>query len=100
MEPLNPIVELLAIGTISGYFIGYLVTKLLRLAFTIGVFAFLLMYMLHLNAINLNFEELGATITGYADVFLVRLGFATLVSSTPFVGMHAVPKQFSHSIPH
>jgi len=90
MEPLSPIVELLVIGAIAGYFIGYLVKKLLHLAFIIGVFAFLLMYMLHIDAINLNFEELGATITGYADVFLDRLGFATLVSSTPFVGSFVV----------
>ncbi len=86
MELLSPVVELLAIGAIAGYFIGYLIKKLLSLAFTLGVFAFLLMYMTHIEAIDLNFEELGATITGYADVFLNRLGFEALVSSTPFVG--------------
>ena len=82
---LSPIVELLVIGAIAGYVIGYLIKMLLHLAFIIGVFAFLLMYMAHVDAINLNFEELGATITGYADVFLNRLEFATLVSSSPFV---------------
>ena len=86
MEPLSPIVELLVIGAIAGYFIGYLFKMLLHLAFVIGVFAFLLMYMAHVDAVDLNFEEMGATITGYADVFLNRLGFETLVSSTPFVG--------------
>lgn len=90
MEPLNPIVDLLVIGAIAGYFIGYLIKKLVHLAFTIGVFIFLLMYMLHIDAINLNFEELSATITGYANVFLEHLGFAALVSSTPFVGSFVV----------
>ena len=73
-----------------GYFVGYLIKKLMHLAFTIGVFIFLLMYMLHVDAIDLNFEGLGATITGYADVLLDRLGFAALVSSTPFVGSFVV----------
>lgn len=90
MELLSPTVELLATGAIAGYFTGYLIKKLLHLAFTIGVFAFLLMYMVHMEAIDLNFEEIGATITGYADVFLNRLGFATLVSTSPFVGSFAV----------
>ena len=90
MELLSPVVELLAIGGIAGYFIGYLVKKLLHLAFTLGVFAFLLMYMAYADAIDLNFEELGATMTGYADVFLNRLGFEVLVSTTPFVGSFVV----------
>jgi len=90
MESLNPIVDLLATGAIAGYFVGYFIKKVMHLAFTIGVFIFLLMYMLHVDAIDLNFEELGATITGYADVLLDRLGFAALVSSTPFVGSFVV----------
>lgn len=82
---LTPIMELLVIGAISGYFIGYIIRKLLHLALFIGVFAFLLTYMVHMEAVNLNFEEMGATITGYADA-LGSLGFASLASSTPFVG--------------
>ena len=90
MELINPIVDLLVIGAIAGYFIGYLIKKLVHLALTIGVFIFLLMYMLHMDAIDLNFAELSAAITGYADVFLDRLGFEALVSSTPFVGSFVV----------
>ena len=90
MEPLNPIVDLLVIGAIAGYFIGHLIKKLVHLSFTIGVFIFLLIYMLQVDAIDLNFDELSAAITGYADVFLDLLGFAALVSSTPFVGSFVV----------
>ena len=90
MELSTPIISLLATGAIAGYFIGYIVKKLLHLAFTIGVFAFLLMYMVHIEAINLNFEELGTTVNGYADVLLNRLGFEPLVSNTPFVGSFVV----------
>jgi uncharacterized membrane protein (Fun14 family) len=88
-ELLTPIIYVLAIGGVAGYFIGYLIKKLLHLALTIGVFAFLLMYMIYTNAIDLNLDELVATVTKFADV-LGPLGFATLASSTPFVGSFVV----------
>jgi uncharacterized membrane protein (Fun14 family) len=88
-ELLTPIIYILAIGGVAGYFIGYLIKKLLHLALTIGVFAFLLMYMVYTNAIDLNLDELVATVTKFADV-LGPLGFATLASSTPFVGSFVV----------
>jgi len=88
-ELLTPIVYVLAIGGVAGYFIGYFIKKLLHLALTIGVFAFLLMYMVYTNAIDLNLDELVATVTKFADV-LGPLGFATLASSTPFVGSFVV----------
>jgi len=84
-EMLTPMVYVLAIGGVAGYFVGFLVKKLLHLALTIGVFAFLLMYMIYTNAINLNLDELAANISTFADI-LGPLGFATLVSSAPFVG--------------
>jgi uncharacterized membrane protein (Fun14 family) len=88
-ELLTPIVYVLAIGGVAGYFVGFLVKKLLHLALTIGVFAFLLMYMIYTNAINLNLDELLANISTFADV-LGPLGFATLVSSAPFIGSFVV----------
>ena len=82
---LSPIVYVLIIGGIAGYFIGYLIKRLLHLAVTIGVFAFLLMYMAYRNAISLNLDELGATITRFAETF-APLGLTSLASSAPFVG--------------
>jgi uncharacterized membrane protein (Fun14 family) len=90
MVLLSPIVDFLVIGGIAGYFTGYFIKRLLHLALTIGVFAFVFIYLAHMNAIDLNLEELGATVTKYADVFLGRLGFAALVSSLPFVGSFGV----------
>ena len=86
---LSPIVYVLIIGGIAGYFIGYLVKKLLHLAVTIGVFAFLLIYMAYTNAISLNFNEFGATVTRFAET-LAPLGLTTLVSSAPFAGSFVV----------
>jgi len=82
-ELVNHIVYVLIIGGIAGYFIGYFIKKLSYLALPIGVFAFLLMYLAYTKAVNLDFEELGATIKRFADV-LGPLGFTALASSAPF----------------
>ncbi|MBE0513065.1 FUN14 domain-containing protein [Candidatus Bathyarchaeota archaeon] len=84
-ELLTPIVYVLVIGGVAGYFMGYLIKKISGMALTIGVFAFLLLYMAYTNAINLNLNELVATITKFADI-LGPLGFTALASSAPFAG--------------
>lgn len=88
-ELIIPIVYVLAIGGVAGYFVGFLFKKLLHLALTIGVFAFLLMYMIYTNAIDLNLGELVANITSFADL-LGPLGLAALMSSAPFIGSFVV----------
>lgn len=88
-ELLTPIVYVLVIGGVAGYFMGYLVKRISGMALTIGVFAFLLLYMAYTNAIDLNLDELVATITRFTDI-LGPLGFAALASSAPFVGSFVV----------
>ena len=88
-ELLTPIVYVLVIGGVAGYFMGYLVKRISGMALTIGVFAFLLLYMAYTKAIDLNLDELVATITRFTDI-LGPLGFTALASSTPFVGSFVV----------
>lgn len=84
-EILSPIV----VGGLAGYFVGALVKWFLHLAFIIGVFIFLLFHMTLTDVINLNLDELAATIGKYAEV-LTQLGFTALASNTPFVGSFMV----------
>jgi len=88
-EWLTHVIYVLIIGGIAGYFIGYFIKKLSYFALPVGVFAFLLIYLAYTRAVNLDFEELGATIKRFADT-LGPLGFAALASSTPFVGSFVV----------
>ncbi|NIU38967.1 hypothetical protein GWN65_03055 [Candidatus Bathyarchaeota archaeon] len=88
-ELLTPIVYLLVIGGVAGYFMGYLVKRISGMALTIGVFGFLLLFMAYTKTIDLNLDELVATVTKFADI-LGPLGFATLASSAPFVGSFVV----------
>lgn len=85
----SSVISVLIIGAFLGYFSGYFIKRLSHLALTIGVFAFLLMYMVYKNAIDLNLGELAETVTKFADA-LGPLGFAALVSSAPFVGSFVV----------
>ncbi|MFQ5999763.1 MAG: FUN14 domain-containing protein [Candidatus Bathyarchaeia archaeon] len=85
----SPIVYVLIIGGIAGYFIGYLIKKISNFALIIGIFIFLLMYLGYTKAINLNFDELGATVTKFVDT-LAPLGLTALASSAPFVGSFVV----------
>ena len=86
---INPIIYALIIGGIAGYFIGYLIKKISNFALVIGIFVFLLLYLVYTKAVNLDFGELGATITRFADA-LAPLGLTTLASSAPFVGSFVV----------
>jgi uncharacterized membrane protein (Fun14 family) len=86
---INPIIYILIIGGIAGYFIGYLIKKISHFALIIGIFAFLLMYLAYANVVNLNFGELGATVNRLAGIF-VSLGLTALASSVPFVGSFVV----------
>jgi uncharacterized membrane protein (Fun14 family) len=86
---INPIIYILIIGGIAGYFIGYLIKKISHFALIIGIFAFLLMYLAYTKAVNLNYDELGATVNRFTGIF-VSLGLTALASSVPFVGSFIV----------
>ena len=87
-DVLTPTAYVLIIGGVGGFFMGYILRKLLRFAITIGVIVFALMFMAYRDAISINFEELGRTIWRLG-VTLEPLGLAALASSGPFVGSFA-----------
>jgi uncharacterized membrane protein (Fun14 family) len=88
-DVLSPIVYVLIIGGIAGYFLGYLIKKISNFALIIGIILFLLMYMVYTKAVDLNLDELGATLTRFAEA-LAPLGLTSLMSSAPFVGSFVV----------
>ncbi len=85
----TPTAYVLIIGGVGGFFIGYIARKILRFAITIGVVVFLIMYMAYRDAININFDELAATLWKFGET-LEPLGLASLASSGPFIGSFAV----------
>jgi len=86
-EVLLPIAYQLGIGGIGGFFVGYAVKKIVRMAIIIGVFAFSLVFLAYANVINVDYDEL----LGVARATEPALGvLSPLVSALPFLGSFIV----------
>jgi uncharacterized membrane protein (Fun14 family) len=59
-ELINPIITQVGIGGIGGFFVGYLIKRVLKFALIMGVFAFILIYFVYDKAIDFNYTELMA----------------------------------------
>jgi uncharacterized membrane protein (Fun14 family) len=80
----------LSIGGISGFFVGYAVKKVYRLAFIIGAFIFSIAYMAHLNVVNLDIRELietASTLVATFGPFIVPLTSSLLFMGSFIVGL-------------
>lgn len=82
-----PVVYQLGIGGIGGFFVGYVVKKVIRIAIIIGVFAFSLIYLAYTGVINVNYDEF-MKLFGVADP-VVRL-LEPFISALPFLGSFLV----------
>jgi len=82
-EVLIPIAYQLGIGGIGGFFVGYAVRKVFRIAIIIGVFAFSLVFLAYANVIQVDYDDL---LLGVVRVTEPALGaLAPLVSALPFL---------------
>jgi uncharacterized membrane protein (Fun14 family) len=81
---LEPILVMLVIGGVSGYFAGYIFKRILGMALTIGIFAFLIIILVYIGTFDIRFESITSNITKFLNI-LGPLGLATIVSSVPFV---------------
>jgi len=79
-----PMIFLLIIGGVSGYFAGHLVKRVSGMALTIGVFAFILIALAYTGNLDLNFEAITANISNFFGI-IAPLGILALLSSVPFV---------------
>jgi len=84
-----PLICPLTIGGIGGFFAGYTVKKLLKIAMLIGVFVFALAYMVYTNAISIDSDQLTGTLSSLADR-IGSFGLMPLISTLPFIASFAV----------
>ena len=85
MEDLiTPIIFMLIIGGVSGYFAGKIFKRVSGMALAIGVFAFIIIFLAYTGNLDLNFDALAANISSILGI-IAPLGIITLVSSVPFV---------------
>lgn len=84
-EVLTPFILQLGVGGIGGFFAGYILKKVFRIALVLGMIAFPFVYLLYRNVISLDFDGLVGTVSKFTDS-LAPLGLTTLMSSLPFIG--------------
>lgn len=79
-----PVIFMLLIGGVAGYFAGHLVKRASGMALTIAVFAFIIIGLAYAGALNVNFDAITTNISNVIGI-IAPLGLTALVSSVPFV---------------
>jgi uncharacterized membrane protein (Fun14 family) len=79
-----PILLMLIIGGVSGYFAGHLFKRASGMALTIGIFAFFILYLIYIGTFDIKIDAITANISKFLDI-VAPLGLTTLASSVPFV---------------
>ncbi|MFQ5836548.1 MAG: FUN14 domain-containing protein [Candidatus Bathyarchaeia archaeon] len=87
-EALIPIAYQLGVGGIGGFFVGYAVKKITRIAIIIGVVVFSFAYLAFTGVINVNYDGLIKLWPGLSDPVLGLL--APFLSALPFLGSFIV----------
>ena len=80
----------LSIGGVGGFFVGYAVKKVYRLAVIIGAFVFLVAYMAYVNVINVDIGELvetASTLVATFGPFIIPLTSSLLFMGSFIVGL-------------
>ena len=79
-----PILLMLIIGGVAGYFAGHLFKRVSGMSLTIGIFAFFVLFLVYIGTFDVKVESITSNIAKLFDV-IGPLGLATLASSVPFV---------------
>jgi len=82
-DMIAPILFMLSIGGVAGYFSGKLVRRISGMALTIGIFALILIAFLYTGNIDVNIEALTSSISNVLGI-IAPLGVIALISSVPF----------------
>jgi len=88
LEAIKPILYSIGLGGIGGFFIGYVLKKILHLAVMLGVFTFVFLYLAQTKAVNINFEEIAMMVSKSSNFF--EQSVAPLIAGVPFTGSFAV----------
>ena len=79
-----PILFMFLIGGIAGYFIGHLFKRVSGMTLSIGIFAFLILFLIYIGTFDVKLDAITANITKFFDI-IGPLGLASLATSVPFV---------------
>ena len=79
-----PIIFMLILGGVAGYFAGHLFKRISGMTLSIGIVAFIIIGLAYAGALDLNFDAITTNISNVLGI-IAPLGLAAIVSSVPFV---------------
>jgi uncharacterized membrane protein (Fun14 family) len=86
-EAFAPILFQLSIGGIGGFFIGYAIRKVIKVALILGIVIFSLMFLVYANVVGIDYGGLVKMISNFINSINPALGLlAPLMAHLPFVG--------------
>ena len=86
-EAFAPILFQLGVGGIGGFFIGYGIRKVVKVALILGMAVFSLMFLAYANVIDIHFSGLVEIVSKFINAINPALGLLSpLMAHLPFVG--------------
>jgi len=86
-EVFTSILFQLCIGGIGGFFIGYAIRKVVKIAVILGIVVFSLIFLAYTNVIGVNYGGLAEAISKFIKAINPALGlFTPFLSHLPFIG--------------
>jgi uncharacterized membrane protein (Fun14 family) len=85
-ESLTPIIFQLAIGGIGGFFIGYILKRIFKVALILIVIVFSLLFLAYTNIIDVDYVELSELASNFVTAIDPALDMLTpLLANVPFI---------------
>ena len=86
-EAFAPILFQLGIGGIGGFFIGYAIRKVVKIALILGIVVFSLLFLVYAKVIGIDYGELVNAVSRFIETVNPALGLlAPLLSHLPLIG--------------
>ncbi len=86
-EAFAPVLFQLGIGGIGGFFIGYAIRKVIKVALILGIVVFSLMFLAYTNMIGIDYGGLVKMVSRFVSTINPALGLLTpLLTHLPFAG--------------
>jgi len=85
-ESFAPILFQLCIGGIGGFFIGYAMRKVVKVALILGTIVFSLIFLAYTNVINVDYGGLAEIVSSFVNAVNPALNLLTpLLAHIPFI---------------
>ena len=85
-ESFAPILFQLCIGGIGGFFIGYAMRKVVKVALILGAIVFSLIFLAYTNVINVDYGGLAEIVSSFVNAVNPALNLLTpLLAHLPFI---------------